>query len=89
MLIQLLAVVKSKSSPFTSRTGTDIIPSDDMVKEYVNQFKDLVDYFIIVSQDGEELNIPSEDIEFEDELLNLEVQYGRQFFNEYYVIYLA
>ena len=63
--------------------------SDDMVKEYVNQFKDLVDYFIIVSQDGEELNIPSEDIEFEDELLNLEVQYGRQFFNEYYVIYLA
>ena len=60
-----------------------------MVKEYVNQFKDLVDYFIIVSQDGEELNIPSEDIEFEDELLNLEVQYGRQFFNEYYVIYLA
>ena len=60
-----------------------------MVKEYVNQFKDLVDYFIIVSQDGEELNIPSEDIEFEDDLLELEVQYGRQFFNEYYVIYLA
>ena len=62
--------------------------SDDMVKEYVNQFKDLVDYFIIVSQDGEELNIPSEDIEFEDDLLELEVQYGRRFFNEYYVIYL-
>lgn len=59
-----------------------------MVKEYVNQFKDLVDYFIIVSQDGEELNIPSEDIEFEDDLLELEVQYGRRFFNEYYVIYL-
>ena len=60
-----------------------------MVKEYVNQFKDLVDYFIICMQDGEEIEIPSEDIEFEDELLNLEVQYGRQFFNEYYVIYLA
>ena len=63
--------------------------SDGMVKEYVNQFKDLVDYFIICTQDDEELKIPSEDIEFEDELLNLEVQYGRQFFNEYYVIYLA
>jgi hypothetical protein len=59
-----------------------------MVKEYVNQFKDLVDYFIIVSQDGEELKIPSEDAEFEDNLLELEVQYGRKFFNEYYVIYL-
>lgn len=59
-----------------------------MVKEYVNQFKDLVDYFIIVSQDGEELNIPSEDIEFEDDLLECEVQYGRKFFDEYYVIYL-
>ena len=50
--------------------------------------KDLVDYFIIVSQDGEELNIPSEDIEFEDNLLECEVQYGRKFFDEYYVIYL-
>lgn len=59
-----------------------------MVKEYVNQFKDLVDYFIIVTQDEQELKIPSEDIEFEEELLELEVQYGRQFFNEYYVIYL-
>lgn len=59
-----------------------------MVKDYVNQFKDLVDYFIIVSQDGEELKIPSEDAEFEDDLLELEVQYGRQFFDEYYVIYL-
>ena len=60
-----------------------------MVKEYVNQFKDLVDYFIICKQDGEELEIPSEDIEFEDELLEFEVQYGRKFFDEYYVIYLA
>ena len=59
-----------------------------MVKEYVNQFKDLVDYFIICTQDGEELKIPSEDIEFEDELLELEIEYGRRFFNEYYVIYL-
>ena len=59
-----------------------------MVKNYVNQFKDLVDYFIIVSQDDEELKIPSEDIEFEDDLLELEVQYGRRFFDEYYVIYL-
>ena len=37
-----------------------------MVKEYVNQFKDLVDYFIICTQDGEELEVASEDIEFED-----------------------
>ena len=59
-----------------------------MVKDYINQFKDLVDYFIIVSKDGEELKIPSEDAEFEDDLLELEVQYGRQFFDEYYVIYL-
>lgn len=59
-----------------------------MVKDYVNQFKDLVDYFIIVSQDEEELRIPSEDIEFEDNLLELEAQYGRKFFDEYYVIYL-
>ena len=60
-----------------------------MVQEYVNEFKDLVDYFIICTQDGEELIYPSEDIEFEEELLDLEVQYGRRFFNEYYVIYLA
>lgn len=60
-----------------------------MVKEYVNQFKDLVDYFIICTQDDEEIEISSEDIEFEDELLELEVQYGRRFFNEYYIIYLA
>ena len=60
-----------------------------MVKEYVNQYKDLVDYFIITSQDGEELIYPSEDVEFEEELLELEVQYGRKFFDEYYVIYLA
>ncbi len=60
-----------------------------MVKEYVAEFKDLVDYFIICTQDGEELTYPSEDIEFEDWLLNLEVQYGRKFFDEYYVIYLA
>ena len=59
-----------------------------MVKEYVNQFKDLVDYFIIVTQDEQELKIPSEDIEFEEELLELEVQYGRRFFDEYYIIYL-
>ena len=56
-----------------------------MVKEYVNQFKDLVDYFIIVSQDGEELKIPSEDAEFEDNLLELEVQYGRRFLDEYFI----
>jgi hypothetical protein len=56
-----------------------------MVKEYVNQFKDLVDYFIICTQDGEELKIPSEDAEFEDSLLELEVQYGRRFFNEYFI----
>ena len=59
-----------------------------MVKEYVNQFKDLVDYFIICLQNGTELKIPSEDIEFEEDLLELEVQYGRKFFDEYYVIYL-
>lgn len=59
-----------------------------MVKEYVNQFKDLVDYFIICFQDETELEIPSEDIEFEEDLLELEVQYGRKFFDEYYVIYL-
>jgi hypothetical protein len=59
-----------------------------MVKKYVDKYKDLVDYFIIVSQDGEELNIPSEDIEFEDDLMECEVQYGRKFFDEYYVIYL-
>ena len=59
-----------------------------MVKDYINQFKDLVGYFIICTQDGEELEIPSEDIEFEDELLELEVQYGRQYFDEYYIIYL-
>ena len=60
-----------------------------MVKEYVAEFKDLVNYFIIYTQDGEELTYPSEDIEFEEELLDLEVQYGRRFFDEYYVIYLA
>ena len=54
-----------------------------MVKKYVDKYKDLVDYFIIVSQDGEELNIPSEDIEFEDDLLECEVQYGRKFFDGY------
>ena len=59
-----------------------------MVKEYVAEFKDLVDYFIICKQDDEELKIPSEDIEFEEELLDLEVQYGRRFMNEY-IIYLA
>ena len=56
-----------------------------MVKEYVNQFKDLVDYFIICTQDDEEIEIPSEDIEFEDELLELEVQYGRRFMNQYFI----
>jgi hypothetical protein len=56
-----------------------------MVKEYVNQFKDLVDYFIICTQDEEEIEIPSEDIEFEDELLELEVQYGRRFMNQYFI----
>ena len=60
-----------------------------MVKEYVDEFKDLVDYFIICTQDDEELIYPSEDIEFENELLDLEVQYGRRFFDEYYIIYLA
>lgn len=59
-----------------------------MVKDYVNKYKDLVDYFIICFQDETELEIPSEDIEFEEELLDLEVQYGRKFLNEYYVIYL-
>ena len=59
-----------------------------MVKKYVDKYKDLVDYFIIITQDGEELNIPSEDIEFEDDLLECEVQYGLKFFDEYYVIYL-
>ena len=59
-----------------------------MVKKYVDKYKDLVDYFIIITQDGEELNIPSEDIEFEDDLLECEVQYGGKFFDEYYVIYL-
>ena len=56
-----------------------------MVKEYVNQFKDLVDYFIICTQDEEEIKIPSEDIEFEDDLLELEVQYGRRFMNQYFI----
>ena len=56
-----------------------------MVKEYVNQFKDLVDYFIICTQDEEEIEIPSEDIESEDELLELEVQYGRRFMNQYFI----
>ena len=56
-----------------------------MVKEYVNQFKDLVDYFIICTQDEEEIEIPSEDIEFEDDLLELEVQYGRRFMNQYFI----
>lgn len=56
-----------------------------MVKEYVNQFKDLVDYFIIITQDEEELIFPSEDIEFEDDLLELEVQYGRRFMNQYFI----
>ena len=60
-----------------------------MVKDYVAQYKDLVDYFIICTQDDEELIYPSEDIEFENELLDLEVQYGRRFFDEYYIIYLA
>ena len=52
-----------------------------MVKEYVNQFKDLVDYFIICFQDDTEITVLSEDIEFEDDLLELEVQYGRRFMN--------
>lgn len=56
-----------------------------MVKEYVNQFKDLVDYFIICFQDDAEITVLSEDIEFEDDLLELEVQYGRRFMNEYYI----
>lgn len=56
-----------------------------MVKDYVAQYKDLVDYFIICSQDGEELTIPSEDAEFEDSLLELEVQYGRKFMNQYFI----
>lgn len=56
-----------------------------MVKEYVNQFKDLVDYFIICFQDDMEITVLSEDIEFEDDLLELEVQYGRRFMNEYYI----
>ena len=60
-----------------------------MVKEYIDKYKDLVDYFIICTQDDEELIYPSEDIEFENELLDLEVQYGRRFFDEYYIIYLA
>lgn len=59
-----------------------------MVKNYIDKYKDLVDYFIIVWQNGNEQEIPSEDIEFEDDLLELEVQYGRRFFDEYYVIYL-
>ena len=56
-----------------------------MVKEYVDQYKNLVDYFIIVTQDDEELTYPSEDIEFKEELLELDTQYGRRFFNEYYI----
>lgn len=56
-----------------------------MVKTYVKEYKDLVDYFIIVSQDDTEQEIRSEDIEFEDDLLELEVQYGRRFMNEYYI----
>lgn len=59
-----------------------------MVKNYIAKYKDLVDYFIIIWQNGNEQEIPSEDIEFEDDLLELEVQYGRRFFDEYYVIYL-
>lgn len=59
-----------------------------MVKNYIDKYKDLVDYFIIVWQNGNEQEIPSEDIEFEDDLLECEVQYGRKFFDEYYVIYL-
>ena len=59
-----------------------------MVKEYVDKYKDLVDYFIITSQDGTELEIASEDIEFEDDLLELEVEYGYKLFNQCYVIYL-
>ncbi len=56
-----------------------------MVKEYINQYKDLVDSFIFIMQDGEELEIPSEDAEFEDELLELDVQYGRKFMNQYFI----
>ena len=59
-----------------------------MVKEYVNQYKDLVDYFILVTQDEEELIFPSEDIEFEEEVLELDTQYGRKFLNQYF-IYLS
>lgn len=55
------------------------------VKYYVDKFKDLVDYFIIINQDDTEFKILSEDIEFEDDLLELEVQYGRRFMNEYYI----
>jgi hypothetical protein len=39
-----------------------------MVKTYVKEYKDLVDYFIIVSQDDTEQEIRSEDIEFEDNI---------------------
>ena len=46
-----------------------------MVKEYVAQFKDLVDYFIICFQDETELKIPSEDIEFEDNMIHNIVTY--------------
>ena len=56
-----------------------------MVKEYVDKYKDLVDYFIITSQDGTELEIASEDIEFEDDLLELDTQYGRRFLNQYFI----
>ena len=56
-----------------------------MVKDYVNKYKDLVDYFIICFQDETEITVLSEDIEFEDDLLELEVQYGRRFMNEYYI----
>ena len=56
-----------------------------MVKDYVNQYKDLVDYFIIVTQDNEELIFPSEDIEFEEELFELDAQYGRKFLNQYFI----
>ena len=55
------------------------------VKYYVDKFKDLVDYFIIINQDDTEFKILSEDIEFEDDLLELEVQYGRRFMNDYYI----
>ncbi len=56
-----------------------------MVKEYVNAYQDLVDYFILITQDDEELTVSSEDIEFEDEILELEVQYGRRFNNMYFI----